>query len=85
MLVPVQNFQKCPIELTKGTKLGVVECMSKSPLTVQPSDAKVQCAPIGLEGSKRHKELLASLKLPECALTNKQSDQLKKEYSSVLL
>ena len=74
MLVPVHNFQKCPIELTKGTKLGVMECMSKSPVTVQPSDTKVQCAPVKLKESERHKELLASLKLPRCALTNEQSD-----------
>ena len=86
VLVPVQKFQKCLIELTKGMKLEVMKCMSKGPVTVQLSDTKVQRAPIELKESERHKELLASLKLPECALTNEQSDRLKKlleEYSSV--
>ena len=55
VLMPVQNFQKCPIELTKGTKLGVMECVSKCPVTVQPSDTKVQCAPVRLEGVKSKK------------------------------
>ena len=60
-LVPVQNFQKCPVELTEGMKLGKVESVSQTPVTVQPSDTKVQCAPVRLEESEKEKELLACL------------------------
>ena len=64
----------------------MIESMSQSPVIVEPSDIKVQCAPVRLEESEKQKELLACLKLPECTLTNEQSDQLKsllKEYSDV--
>ena len=86
VLIPIQNFQKCPVELTEGMKLGKVESMSKSPITVQMSDVNVLCAPVTLEESEKQKELLASLKLPESTLTDEQSSELSnliEEYSDV--
>ena len=86
VLIPIQNFQKCPVELMEGMKLGKVESMSKSPITVQMSDVKVLCAPVTLEESEKQKELLASLKLPESTLTDEQSSELSnliEEYSDV--
>ena len=62
VLVQVQHFQKCPIELMERMKPGMIESVS---VTVQLSDIKVQCAPVRLEESEKQKELLACLKLLE--------------------
>ena len=59
VLVQVQNFQKCPIELMEGMKPGMIESVCQSPVTVQLSDIKMQCAPVRLEESEKQKELLA--------------------------
>lgn len=86
VLVPVQNFQKAPVELKEGMKLGVIETVYQSPETVQKSEPSVRCAPVRLGDSGKQKELLACLKLPEHTLTAEQSDQLQKllkEYADV--
>ena len=78
VLVPVQNFQKAPVELKEGMKLGMIETVYQSPETVQKSEPSVRCAPVRLGDSGKQKELLACLKLPEHTLTAEQSDQFQK-------
>lgn len=80
VLVPVQKFQKSPVELEEGMKLGMIETMCQ---IGHKSETSVQCARVLAE---KQSELLACLKLPEDTLTVEQSAQLQelfKEYSEV--
>ena len=55
VIVPVQNFQKYPVELKEGMKLGVIENVCQSPVAVERPEMKVQCAPVRLEESENQR------------------------------